>query len=330
MIIEENDLVQFYFGKKKLYAFIVADKVVTSEGEKVSIRLATDPDDTKLIDASDIINNYGKEPNLDELKIEVHNKEFVVPLFGTVIPYKTLLPAEEKCIKNSLEEMVSNVEDFDIYPTRLFVKYNKGKKVGCYKFNNKEEVSEITLMPEAFDKDTVQQIMYHEIAHGIWNRSLPEKLKAAWIKLYDKNMERKKISDAEIESLKNDLLESGQTIAEYAKTMEDGNILKKVVKHIKDLYNLKVSDLDILIRQSKEDIVKYWPKEGLELSEYNPFVSQYATTSAEEFFAESFMYFYMKLKLPQIVDKAIRTTLKVLNIQLSSEYEVEDAEDSED
>ena len=46
MIIEINDLIQFYSGKKKLYGFITKDKVVTGSGEFIEVRNAIDPDDS--------------------------------------------------------------------------------------------------------------------------------------------------------------------------------------------------------------------------------------------------------------------------------------------
>lgn len=314
MIIEINDLIQFYSGKKKLYGFIQKDKVVTGTGECIEVTNAIDPDDKHMITQDDIINNYGQTPNLDDLKIEVHNKEFILPLFGTVIPYKTLLDAEEKCIKKAFSEMEDDVKLFDIFPTRIFIKYNKGKKVGCYKYNKKEEVSEISLMPSAFDKDNIKEIVYHEIGHAVWDRSIPEKLKAAWIKLYDRNMERKKVATKEVIDLKDSFINSGMTVSDYIKNMEDGEAMKKVAKYIKELYNLQPKHIDILVKQDSKDLDKYWPTDGLELSEYNPFVSQYATTSVEEFFAESFMYYYMKQQLPQSVENAITKTLHYIGI----------------
>ena len=314
MIIEINDLIQFYSGKKKLYGFITKDKVVTGSGEFIEVRNAIDPDDSHTITESDIINNYGQSPNLDELKIEVYNKEFVTSTFGVVTPYKTLLDAEEKCIKTALSEIEDSVKDFDIFPTRIFIKYNKGKKVGLYKFNKKEEVSEITLMPEAFDKNNIKEIMYHEIGHAVWDKLISGKLKAAWIKLYDKNMERKKVATQEVINLKTDFINSGMTVSEYVKNMEDGETMKKVAKYIKELYNLQPKHIDILVKSDPTSLDKYWPQDGLELSEYNPFVSQYATTSVEEFFSESFMYYYMKQQLPHSVEGAIEKSLQFIGV----------------
>ena len=315
MIIEEGDLIQFHNGKKKSYGFIIKDKVISDGGEFIQVRNSIDPDDIILIEDSAIINNYGKTPNLDELKIEVHNNEFVVPLFGVVIPYKYLLDSEEKAIKAGLSEIEDSVKDFEIFPTRLYIKYNKGKKVGSFKYNKKEDINEITLMPEAFDKDTVKMIMYHEIAHAVWNNCISEKLKVAWIRLYDKNMERKKVKAQEVQNLRESFINSNMTVNDYIKNMEDGETMKKVASYIKSLYNLKPQHIDALVKQN-DNLTKYWPTEDLDLMEYNPFVSEYATESVEEFFAESFKYYYMKLDLPQSVQKAIEKTLEVIGIQI--------------
>lgn len=315
MIIEEQDLIQFHNGKKKQYGFIVKDKLVTGEGEFIQVRDAIDPENLLLIVNSDIIANYGKTPNLDELKIEVHNKEFIVPLFGTVTPYKSLLDAEEKAIKDGLTEISDKFKDYTIFPTRINIKYNKGKKIGCFKYNKKEDINEITLMPEAFDKDTVKMITCHEVGHAVWTHNLSEKIKAAWIRLYDRNMERKKVKAQEVQDLRQTFINSGMTVNDYIKNMEDGETMKKVAFNIKSLYNLKPQHIDTLVKQG-DDLVKYWPVGDLDLMEYNPFVSEYATESVEEFFAESFKYYYMKLDLPQSAFTAIEKTLRFIGVNL--------------
>lgn len=318
MIIEVNDLIQFFSEKKKIYGFITKDKVTTTSGDIIEVRDAKDPETSYTITMDDIIDDYGQEPNLDELKIEVHNKEFVVPLFGSITPFKALLPAEEKCIKTALSELEDKVKDFEIFPTRFFIKYNKGKKVGLFHYNRKEEVNEITLMPAAFDKDNLKEIVLHEIGHAVWEHQVSEKLKAAWIRLYDRNMERKKVATQEVLSLREDFINSNMSVSEYIKNMEDGESLKKVAKYIKELYNLQPKHIDILVKQG-DDLTKYWPTDGLELSEYNPFVSQYATISVEEFFAESFMFYYMGLDLPGSVLNAIEKTLSFIGITVSEQ-----------
>lgn len=313
MIIENEDFIQYNLGKKKLFGFIQRDKVMTSEGEQIEVNNAINPEESNLINVDAIITNYGKEPDFESLKIEVFNSTYVVPLFGSVTEYRPISEVERKVIKDSLAEMKEDCEKFTIFPTRINIKINKGKKVGYYKYNKKEDVNEISLMPVAFDKENTKSILYHEVAHAVWENMVPEDVKVKWVRLYDKNMERKKVKSQEIINLRSDLINSGMRISEYIKNMEDGETMKKVAEYIKDLYNLKPQHIDLLVQQG-DDLLGYWPKDGIELSEYTPFVSEYATESVEEFFAESFMFYYMKADLPAIVEKAIKYTLNKIGV----------------
>lgn len=312
MILENEDLIQYNLGKKKQYGFIVRDKVITGSGDFIEVNNAINPEELTLIKNEDIIINYGKEPDLKSLKLDVFFKTFLIPLFGSVTDFRGLSDLEEKIIKDTLTEMVPDCENvFNVFPTRIFIKASKGKVAGSFKRNRKEDINEITLMPEAFDKDNIKYITFHEIAHALWSNCVPVKLQAAWIRLYDRNMERKKIKANEVSQLRSDLLESGLKISDYAKVLEDSETIKKVMKHIKELYNLKPSHLDVLITQG-DDLTKYWPSEDVELSEYNVFVSEYAKQSVEEFFAESFAFYQTKMQLPDSVYKAIEKTIEVI------------------
>lgn len=313
MILENEDFVQFYVGKKKVYGFINRDKVLNSEGEEVIEVREASSKDLRFISEEDLIANFGKSPDFEDLKTEVLTKEFVVPLFGSVTCYRDLTDLEEKYIKDAMSDIEKDVKDFPIYPTRIFIKHNKGKKVGCCKFNKKEEVFEITLCPKAFDKENLKSILLHEIAHAVWDSTVDMAYKAKWIRLYDRNMERKSVASQEIVQLRLDLLESGMSVNDYIKNMEDGDAMKKVADRIKELYNLKPQHLDILISQG-DDLSKYWPDEAMQISETSAFVSQYATESVEEFFAETFMFKYMSMELPAAAEKAINATLKVMGI----------------
>ena len=316
MILENDDFIQYQFGKKKLYGYVKRDKVVTQKGEEVEVNNAMDPETLNLISPSDIIANYGKEPDLETLKIETVINSYVVPVFGSVTEYRPVTEQGRKIIKQALAEVAEQVKDLNIFPTRIFIKFNKGKKVGCYKYNKKEDITEISLMPQAMDKDHIKNILLHELGHAVWTSQVPDNIKVKWIKLYDRNVNRNKAATTEVVNLRTDLINSDMKVNDYIKNMEDGSVLKKVMDKIKDLYNLKPQHIDLLIQQGN-DLEEYWPKEGLYLTEYTPFVSEYATESVEEFFAESFMFFCGKENLPAIVNKALNYTVKNAGIQLN-------------
>lgn len=319
MLAELNDFILFQSGKKKIYGFIKELEAPRKNGEAAFlVKDALDENNYFEVKGIEIISNYGQEPDFEDLKIDIYYQEYIVPVFGVVTEYCQILEQERKVIKDTFESIKDIAKLYDIYPTRVNIKYNKGKMVGSYKEDKKDETGIISLMPKEYDKENLSQIIFHEMGHAIWNKNLSSKFKSKWVKLYDKNMERTEIESTEIENLREDLINSGMQIKDYLKMLEEpfSSSLKKVLSYIKDLYNLKISHLDTLI-QNGDDLLKYWPIEKVKLSEKNPFVSVYATESVEEFFAESFMFYNLKQDLPESVRKAIEITLQSIGIDTS-------------
>lgn len=314
MKIEVNDFIQYMDGKKKIYGFVEELETPRSDGVMaLLVKQALDFENKDEVQVMNIISNYGQEPDFDSLKLEIFNQEYVVPVFGKVTEYRGVLEQERKLIKDTFESLKEKAKLYDCFPTYISIRHNKGKKAGCYKYNKKLEMGEITLCPEAFDKENLQQIIMHELGHAVWDRNLSNNYKAKWIRLYDKNMERTAIEDQEVKTLREDLISSGMTLSDYIHVVENPESLKKIADYIKDLYNLKLIHIDTLISNG-DDLTKYWPTSGFKLSDYNPFVSDYATKSVEEFFAESFMFYNLKMSLPESVRKAIELTLKSINV----------------
>lgn len=313
MLNQEDDFIYYQVEKKKFYGFIIRDDAQTEEGSRITVRNSEDPELHHLIEESDIISNYGMQPNLDDLKLNVHCGSKVVSTFGSVTYLKPLLTAEENCLEKVFNKTEDTIKKFDIFPLRTYIKYNKSaRRLGAFKYNKKEDINELTLSPEVFDEDNLKGIIYKYCGLGVWNK-LPVKIQAAWIKLYNKNIERRNLLASEVNQIREDLIASGMQVGEYIKTMEDGNILKKILKFIKNIYNLKPQHIDILIGQGN-DLKDYWPQDTFELSDYNAFVSQEATLSVEDFFTESIMFYYMKFDLPQTVSNALEKTLTAIGV----------------
>lgn len=102
-------------------------------------------------------------------------------------------------------------------------------------------------MSKAFDKENLKSILLHEIAHAVWDSSVDPSYKAKWIRLYDRNMERKSVASKEIIQLRLDLLESGMTVNDYIKNMEDGDAMKRLLTELKSCIILNHSILISLL-----------------------------------------------------------------------------------
>ena len=68
MILENEDFVQFYVGKKKVYGFVNRDKVLNVEGEEVIEVREASSNDLKFINEEDLLLTMEKVRTLRILK----------------------------------------------------------------------------------------------------------------------------------------------------------------------------------------------------------------------------------------------------------------------
>lgn len=304
MQYEVHDFIQFENGKKKTYGFIEA--ILPNS---ISVSLAEDPTIlTTIEDPNAIICDFGISPDFDKLKIKVYKKDFTKTYFGKVTEYRDLVQQEEDEVKKAMDEIAAtDVVNTLLHPISVDILPAKSAEASV-KTNDKKQITEITLMPKVFEKDNIKELLLHQIGRAIWDQKLSVKMKEKWIKFYDKNMARKEASDSSIDQLREDLISSGMTVNDYCKQMNDGDVLKRVLKVIKQDHNLTAKHIDILT-QSGNDLTSIWPKICLNVVEYTALISEKATKSVEEFFAEAYMFVMMKLPVPPAVDNAVVKTL---------------------
>jgi hypothetical protein len=304
MQYEVHDYILFKNGRKKTNGFIEA--ILPNS---ISVSLAEDPQILVNLDKPELIlADYGIQPDFDDLKAKIYKKDFTKTFFGKVTIFRDITSDEEKAITDAMDSIAAtDAVNVLLHPINVEVTYPKGGE-GSVKTDDKKQETKITLCPKAFDKENCKEVLLHQIGKAIWSQKLSNAMKEKWIKFYDKNMNRKSVADASLDQLRLDFISSGMTVSDYCKQMSDGDVLKKVMKVIKQDHNLDPRHVDILA-QSGNDLVSIWPTMSLNVVEYTALVSERSTKSVEDFFAESYMFKMMGLDIPTSVDNAVTKTL---------------------
>lgn len=269
---------------------------------------------------NDIWANLGSKPrngNAFGVKVEPYLRSINSP-FGRIDFYRQLTKTERRILMSGLKSIwkkVKNTRIAELFPlNRIEIRPAKGKQAGCYKHLKTSFLSSnndwIILNPAFIDREMIQYFIWHEIAHGIWFHLVSPSVKARWMSAYSKRMSLHKMKENVLVELRREV-ESSSSIAEYLQDNDDTVLFKEVLKHIKRVHRLSKENIDVLINQD-QSLEKYWPS-YYELGEPNTIdVSEYATKSVEEFFAEVVAWSKTGRKMPASIRKLYVRTLSNL------------------
>lgn len=324
-------------SKKKCIPYSSDDYLIVKQGSKhefgtaigknkLLLEKGVESDDTsKTIDFedSDVVGNFGPEvvPGTSAFGITMNPYEFSIEdkKWGTIHFYRKIKDDREmkyfKAMLKKVYDQLAKINATGFLPITTKVLPQKGKKAGWYNFNFKNGDS-MGLLPVDFrDQEYNLYVLMHEAAHGIWFRQVPKDVQVKWIDVYE---DRIKVHSADKKKLKRLATEAAgcaEGIGSYIKNEcegEDVDIMKECLAYVKRVHKLTSKQLEMYIEQNgTKSILKFWPK-ATDIGKPVPDVSEYATESYEEFFAETFAYYMTGKKLPKDVKKLLKSTIKAL------------------
>jgi hypothetical protein len=199
---------------------------------------------------------------------------------------------------------------WEIYP------YDGGKHAGMYKRNSKPEKNphRLSIMPEhtSYDHSWYSYVILHELAHHMHSEFVVgRQLNAKWIDLYSTSVPARDILKADTDRLLKALLEGEDLPSAFKGQLEeaDEEAYKLILKAIKQQHKLGVKELDVLfVAEFNDQIKALWP-ETVVANDLNPLVTEYATKSYRELFAEAFAYYMTGRELPQEVKELVEESI---------------------
>jgi hypothetical protein len=199
---------------------------------------------------------------------------------------------------------------WEIYP------YGGEKYAGYYKRNAKPEKNphRLAIIPEHtnYDHSWYTYVIFHELAHHLHSEFVHgRQLNAKWIDLYSTSVPARDILKEDTDRLLKALLEQEALPSDFKGQLEeeDEEAFKLILKAIKQQHKLGVKELDVLfVAEFNEQIKALWP-ETVVANDLNPLVTEYATKSYRELFAEAFAYYMTGRDLPQEVKELVEESL---------------------
>jgi len=249
--------------------------------------------------------------------VEVKHGKIETNICGDILLFLSISDAEKKILKNAFIKVFKRLKEMKLlkFNAEIEIRHQFSKMVGCYQFHPKAEKDVLVLYPN-FKKITDKDLPYiisHESAHGIWYRHLHDQQKAEWIEAYHKHNEITEVSKKDLQNILEDIINTGSVRAFIKEVPDDANTVKHCLKFIKRTHGLDARHIELLLK-ARKDISDYWPTH-VEFTEQEILVSEYGKKNAEEFFAESFSFWFSGKQLPKallsLLHKTLPQTVKV-------------------
>ncbi len=291
---------------EKPYRAILERDRTHSDGGKIV------PVDFKL---SDVLANVGKSPragSVHGVKIEPLFRTEESKFFGEVRIYQDMTDARWEAFKREMVTFIKTLKAKKLVgvPTELEVRPVSGKYAGYYKHRPKNDL-DITCVRPNESLDNMQYIFAHEYGHGVHFRMMPRPIWLKWVKMYHDHVQVNTIDEDELAGIREEI-ESQQSMTEYLKECAEDvkPIIKQCTSYIVRVHGLGRHHVELMLN-SGESLESIWPS-MIDLSLKDMAVSEYAEKSPEEFFAESFAYWFMGRKLPKGISALMERTLTQL------------------
>jgi len=277
--------------------------------------------DSLSFEDSEVLANLGKNPeygNVYGIKVApTYSQKSLNPYRG--ITWKRKATDKEKEHINSLLKRWAGIAskegiDSQIGLINIEILPAGGRWDGMYHYTA-DEYDNMLLHPDNL-MDTGMYLIAHEFGHHIWYRHLSIDKMAEWIQLYTKYVDHNKVKKNNIHRyLKK--LEKYSSIKDFlSEENDENNYAKFFISHLLEVSSLTTDNINDLLDTGNFKADRWKKYMGtLAWGDAKPVITDYASTSVYEFFAEAFAYYMApatSVKLPIEVKKAMRTTLKDL------------------
>lgn len=316
--VQAGDYVDALFNNKRITAKVksVDNKTIHAVNEKDREHQS----EVVLLSLSDVLANYGPDPH--HQATEVYRFSKAHPFWGDVHFFRRKDDAEVEALKLGLKKVGRILEKSGLtgfLPIELHIRPPKGKYAGSYKFRPSKNEEVVDIMTLRFpDTKTLPYVILHESGHGVWFRLLSRDLQAKWMNTYHSYLNLTEITESDLEDVRSNFFENPVPLKEYARSLEEpfDNVFKKAIEWIVDNHDISQRNLEVLIKNGSDDSIELlnsmWPTFKMLMSAHEVVISEYATKSVEEFFAEAFAFSLMGTSLPKRVQKLLDRTLQTV------------------
>jgi hypothetical protein len=313
--IDVNDyaIVQLDDKKKHLIKVLKVPGDQTNGAGVLIASLPYEPENLTFSD-DDVVCNLGPRPEIGKaygLKIEPFIRTVSISTWGEIHYFDRLSKKVRKEIQIQFTKAYRTLEKkklIGFFPLKTEIRPKAGKYAGSYKYNGKDKEDVFTLHPKEWTD--IPYVVMHECGHGVWFRMLTNKQRAEWIRFYHTIVTHKEVKPETLSKLRRKLVKGEDTINQFSKQLDEEvrPVFAQCLKFIHEKHNLNAKHLDTVLEEG-DDLKEFWPTSVLELKELKTDITEYATKSPEEFFAEAFAYHLIGKKLPKYIATRLDNTL---------------------
>ena len=275
--------------------------------------------------ADDVVTCLGSDPKVGSvhgIRVEIWQRTLDTPLGECDFYYKPTKPFRES-LKEAFEKMERRLKKWQcdrVLPVTLEVRLPKSAKSTTGMFTpqkGRDDTDLITLRP-ATDSH-LDWLICHEFGHPIWQKLLPPKIKASWIKKYYSDVKLGEVSEEQCEDLLDLVIKTymeGTAKRGHIEGLDDEDALKALGMcngWVQEFHYLRPIDIEHLVRGGKEAFVRsLWPKGGVLTTDKEVRVTEYGNKTAEEWFAEALAMYYCGKSLPEDIHELLDKTINYL------------------
>lgn len=190
-----------------------------------------------------------------------------------------------------------------------------GKYAGSYTIfpQKQERFDKVSIFPKDLAGEIVEDLLYHEYAHGLEFHLFTDKLRARWTKLYHSYSVIKMAKKKDLDSAKASIKENNSALIALTTLNEwESSVVQACIDYIAVNHYIDLNRLDLLL-STGSDLDDFWPEvDELPVSTIESPIGEYSEKNPTEFFCEAFRIYMGGRDLPVKIQKAMKKTLSLI------------------
>jgi len=241
--------------------------------------------------ANEIIIHLGDNPPIGSVYgvwVEPIVKRLNIRNYGEIYNYADLTDVEEQRLAKAFPIALIRMQklgpqcDWDLITE---IRNPRGNKNGLYKYKPKGTDTLTYYQVQGQSPREIVKVVAHELAHGVWLRYMDATQRSRWIKLYDKFVSVKEITEREVDNMVKDMRQIG-SVRDYMKDSEPEEQAAATIflQWLKQVHTITTRELQDLLESGSQIPV---PNTHLHKSDVQTPVTCYSKSSAPEMFSEA-------------------------------------------
>jgi hypothetical protein len=291
-------------------------KVLSKEGDTLTVRVEGSKVKrervTEEVQIQMVVVNLGPEPAFGQV-YGCNVEPFISSTdtdWGPMHYYRKLEQEQKEKIKKSLKRCWTRLDQLKLTgfaPVVIEIRNGKGPEDGYYRVHKQDDVPDVLcLKPSDFAKENLDEILYHEAAHGLAFNTMPEQIWVRWIKLYTYYTKMGELTAKDLKAIQHAI----ETAGSFSCGL-DKDQLTACLAAVSANYGVRKHELKLMLEHN-QSLDEIWPTHTLDMPDCEVPIREYSMKNCDEFFADAFAYHLMGKQLPKKIKRLLEETISAL------------------